>query len=253
MPRVRNAPGYPYTQAGMERAVRTYMGAKRRAVDLPPRPPISIPADLAGYVQAGGGYRSMAARRTELKWFDTLMESAVIDATSPALLDSINLVQPGSGESNRVGKRINLRQIYLCGHVQTDDPITGTCLFRLFVILDKQANGLAPNAATLFSPALPTSEMMLNMENAQRFVVLKSLTRELTSQSYDATSGEWSVRQVPVEFCWDGNIPIDFSDADPTVLANVRSNNVLVVAAVSDLGTNTTRTFFNIRIRYTDS
>jgi len=254
MPRLRNTPGYPYTRPGMERAVRTYMGAKRRFVDVPPRPPVVIPADLQGYVQAGGGFRSMAERKTELKWLDTVLAPTVLANTDMALISSVNLMQQGSGESDRVGKRVRLKQIFVRGNIVLDEPgSVSSSMFSLFVILDKQANGLNPDAATVFNPLYPPAQVMLNMENAQRFVVLKAFTRELASMTYNSGLEVYSYRNFPFEFVINCDIPIDFAEADPTVLASVRSNNVFVCYGTDTNGVDTVTPAMTIRVRYTDN
>lgn len=94
---------------------------------------------------------------------------------------------------------------------------------------------------------------MLNMENAQRFVVLKTFTRELASMVFNSALEQYSYRNFPFEFVINCDIPIDFSEADPTVLANVRSNNVFVCMGTDVNGVNVVTPTMTFRVRYTDN
>lgn len=113
------------------------------------------------YPGPNAGFRPSSAGRTdELKGVDTLLTQAGPIVSTTSTNDNIvcvNLVAPGTGSFNRVGRKIfmkNLRlrvcALYTYGQANTTSNITFP-LMRCVVVYDRQTNGSIPTWVTMFA------------------------------------------------------------------------------------------------------
>jgi hypothetical protein len=125
----------------------------------------------------------------ELKCCDyplTMSGTAVLATTNSNVdLIAVNLIAPGAGSFNRIGRKINLKSLELrmyplhtyTGETTTEDQ-TGN-VFRLVVVWDKQPNGSTPTWDAIFGrtnqAGTETSNFgdPLKPDNENRFVILK--------------------------------------------------------------------------------
>lgn len=128
----------------------------------------------------------------ETKFFDSAMGGRSLVAPTdssggeqdPTSLDCLNCPAQGDGEQNRDGRQISMKNLTIKGLVriaaqanQTAGDVTPHVMIAL--VLDKQTNGAQLASEDVFanpsSSALLAPSAFLNLENRQRFQVLKTV------------------------------------------------------------------------------
>lgn len=100
----------------------------------------------------------------------------------------------GSQNFNRIGRKIMLKTLQVRGHIQaaTDGTATeGLC--RMIIFYDKQTNGAAPahtdvvKSQNISGATASTVFDMFNLDNRDRFVILRDRAYSMSNQSTVAT------------------------------------------------------------------
>lgn len=206
----------------------------------------NVPAPLAGYVRTSSAYRR-GAGTGETKYFDT----GATD-TGDATAGNINLlctVPQDITESSRIGRKINVKSIniraYFTLDSQSTNPPTGA-IVRWMVVLDKQTNGATFAMSDLLSAVVPNG--FRNLDNVDRFVVLKDKTITLNCMTMNSTTSSAINYSRQIRFTKKCNIPIEYSGTTG-VIGQIRSNNLYFVYISSDVVSNA---IWKGRIRFTD-
>lgn len=191
-------------------------------------------------------YTSGPSLQQELKFKDTVSTDAVVVFTG-AIQIGPNLVAQGTGEEERVGRKIIIRSIscrFQC--VLPADPdapnITGGDTLRIIIYIDKQANGAAATVLDILETA--TYDSYRNLSNTNRFIILKDkwVTMNRPNSVLDGQAPETSTSPIFVrEWKWYKklNLPIEF-DGTSGVLTEIQSNNIsyLYITAFGIAGVN---------------
>lgn len=198
-----------------------------------------------------GRYNKLPSNN-ELKFFDTTL-AFTYDATGevPAT-GQITLIPQGVTESTRVGRKCVIKSIWIRGTnilVPAADTV-GSSECYLFVMLDKQCNG----AAAAIGDSLTGTNMataMPNLENSDRFQVLKKLRFNMTAQA--GVQGAFARKSVPIDCYIKCNIPIEYDSSAATgALTTIRSNNIYLLAG-TDGGSDDLVSFAGTcRLRFQD-
>jgi len=117
-----------------------------------------------------GGYNGVRARKAtgERKTIDLAPAAKVMDTTGTVTL--LNGVATGADFTERIGRKIFMKSIYLTGIIfGVDDHINDT-LCRILVVYDNQSNGAAPVMTDILKTS--TSASQLNLDNRDRFKVI---------------------------------------------------------------------------------
>lgn len=217
---------------------RSYTGslgsrAKRR-VQMPIVPIVSARV-------AGGHYRG------ELKFKDTGIAPSLVTAAGLTFFNFDEIAQ-GTGESQRIGRKVTLRYFELRGHLELPPAtvlVEGADQVRFILYCDKQTNGA--NAAPTDLLQTADIDSLRNMDNISRFTFIKDETFQLnaTVSGAGGSTFSWSTKWI-----WDVKLDIpliaDGADGDVTEL---RSNH-LAMLAISRFAFTIIR--FNTRVRYSD-
>lgn len=212
---------------------------------------------VPGKTRSTGYYGRFHGKNAEQKFFDNnSLNATAVSNTGVFLSSSVNLVPTGTGESEKIGRKLTIKSIFWRYSVElpavsaaaidgNDDSV------RLIVYLDKQANGAAATVTEILEAA--SIHSFNNLENSQRFTIMKdelidiqrgALTNDGSSsffQPFSSKNMKWYKK------C---NIPIEFgSNAAPTI-ADIKSNNIGVLAisraAACDINSR-------LRIRFSDN
>lgn len=128
-----------------------------------------------------------------------------------------------------------------------------TCVYRIIVYLDKQANGATATVGGILSGATPTVNSFRSLSNTSRFRILYDKTKSITATCAAAdstTTNESGEVARPQQFNVRCNVPIEYDNTATTgVLTTIRSNN-LGVLAIADQANMTFG--YTIRVRYSD-
>ncbi len=188
--------------------------------------------------------RARAARAGELKFYDVVVDDAVIDAagtiqdpTNPgpaAAQESIVGIKQGVGESERIGRKCTIRSIGWRFDVSLPEqdavttPASGDVV-RVILYHDKQANGAAATVLGILETA--NYQSFNNLSNTSRFTTLMDKTVAINYKSL-GSDGAGVVSQGNVlsqySFFKRCNIPLEFSAATGA-LSEIRSNNLNVM------------------------
>lgn len=205
-----------------------------------------------GYARTAGYYGRYAPLGTEKKFIDTSSGFVTVAATGNIRENSIHKVPSGSGESERIGRKINVTSFHLKYVVKlastallgsTDDGI------RVIVYHDKQCNGASIAVLDLLETATYLSYN--NLSNKNRFTILYDEYTDIsaTAGSSDATTRGFGEHAITKQFHKRCNLPVEFSSTTGGI-GEIRSNNIGVLA-ITDGGI--IQMSHNIRCRYSDS
>jgi len=138
------------------------------------------------YPKRSGGFKGYLGRRSqaEKNYLDTAVSAAPANSDVTSLL--LNYPVPGTGPTQRVGRKICIKSVQLRIEISTTVSVTGTGpsvvpgpIARILLVWDKQVNAAAavPTAAELFTvlnnrPALSNT----NLDNRDRFAILMDKT-----------------------------------------------------------------------------
>lgn len=215
-------------------------------------------------------FRPMA-RAGELKGVDTLLtQTPILDTTNTnAGIVVVNLVVPGTGSFNRVGRKIRMRSLRLVG------DFDGQCTYqalqltqhggtvRMTVVYDKQPSGVLPTFDTIFGLTQPdgteASTFLANLrfDNTERFVVLRDKICNLNPEGITPTGGAI----ISPKFHFDEYIRLNhdtvFSgQSSPQTISDISSGALYVIFRCdtnsSGIFTATIPSYSFARLRYVD-
>jgi len=130
-------------------------------------------------------------KKPEVKAVDS-SPSVVLPAGSLAFT-LLNGIQEGSSFYNRIGRKIAMKSLHFTGNIAPGVNHTGSDrdYVRWMIIYDRQANGATPTPADLLTnydntgaTLTGTPYLGLNLNNADRFVVLRDKRIALSQRQY---------------------------------------------------------------------
>ncbi len=203
----------------------------------------------------------------ELKFLDTSRAALTIPAPTgaagaeldPATVLCLNAMQQGDGESDRDGRRIVMKSVYVTGSVSIAPQANLTTtdlapLVYLALVLDTQSNGAAPNSEDIFTnpagAALNAAQPMRNIQYTNRFKVLAKADIEMPQPQlvYDGTNIEAAGCSKMFSFFKKFEIPVNFTGTTGTI-ATV-SDNSLHIIGYTNSTTYAPLLNYNSRVRY---
>ena len=143
-------------------------------------------------------YLNLNQSRIPGKLFSTGKEIKAIDVAvsqkfqALGLVKLMNGIQTGSGYFNRVGSKVELKSIQIKAYISI--LATSTQDFgRVLLVYDRQTNGAAPSYSDLIQgrqqdglTLTNNSFDMVNLDNRDRFVILRDKCFFLSSETYTA-------------------------------------------------------------------
>ncbi len=204
----------------------------------------------------------------ETKFYDQKLIASTLtgptDATGgehdPSATVLMNTVVQGDGESNRDGRKITMKNIYIQGHIDVPLKANQTATNQAFIcmvalVLDTQTNGATIASENVFTnpgASIKTAaQPFRNLQFTKRFRVLKRLEIQGHQQEavWDGTNLEFMGYQLPFKIYVDlKNIRVLYSATTETV-ANITDNSLHLIAFVSNTGQAPTINYHS-RLRY---
>lgn len=171
--------------------------------------------------------------------------------------DSCLTIAEGNGESERVGRKVTVRNIvwrYELGlntQANSASP-AGNEVIRVVLYLDKQTNGATATVAGVFES--DDYQSFRNLANSGRFDILMDKTYSFTfgaGAGDGSAANDWLGKNVSGMYSKKCSIPIEYDNSATTgVITSMRSNNIGVLLFSK---TGTTGFFVSkMRIRYSD-
>ena len=192
----------------------------------------------------------------ELKFMNTLRDGLARNTLANAMFDNgtmlcLNGVSQGTGESQRLGRRMVITSIQIKWQAKWQNNFSTGDGLRVLLVLDKQTNGAQMSASDALEAS--TAEVMShrNLENVQRFSILKDFTihDKNFSHYYNGISSTTQARHQHGQFIhkFKGGLHVNFTGTGATV-ADIADNSLHCVL----LSTVDSSTYFWIdsRIRF---
>lgn len=239
--------------------------------------------DRLGFIQGGAFLRSNKAQNymanqvkqavLEKKGFDTNIDIdtaiGVVQTTNTnADTFVLNLIQPGNGSWNRVGRKVHLRSLrlrFIANHKYSlDGTTTAANTLRMIVVWDKQPSGAAiPAFDTIFgvtSQLGTESTTFLNptrYDNMDRFQILRDKCWDSNPQFPATAVTQGSTNICVDEFIKLGNREVVFSgQSNPMTIADISTGALYVIfrseRQSADGLNNWNINESNARVRYND-
>lgn len=211
----------------------------------------------AGFNRTGGFYKrgGASANRAELKFFDTAQTINPILEIDNGFPSSLVHIVQGTGESERIGRKILVKQIQIRLNFAlgtTDDPTRPNQTFRFVMYIDKQANGQQTDPDTqLFTGDQPFAYR--NLANSYRFKVMFDKIFTMNSMAATGndvgTTGDFGTVRKYLTISKRCNIPILYSGVTGG-MSEIKTNNItyaVYAITANVLGSLTA----HVRIRFT--
>lgn len=213
-----------------------------------------------GYNRTGGLYRLGGRAGVEYKFFDAVLPPSVISAGG-TIVPSLNLVPQTTEANGRIGRKITVKSVDVTLTFEGANSSYIDNIFRVILYLDRQCNGAGASPAEILDTTIaPVLTAYPNLENNQRFVILKDILvvsplRTVASsapgsggstitQTFAAPS---TIKRIRKRM----NLPMNFADGAVS-MASVKSTNLGMLLIAVDGGVDETEIGFCSRIRYTD-
>lgn len=189
-------------------------------------------------------------RAKELDFVDTAIAAQAISTTPFLVL--LNGLAPGTGDNQRLGRRIQMKSIELKGYIQPDTATT-TSVERFAIVQDMQPNAAAPTFAGandgIYDAATPIA--LRNISNKSRFKVLWD--SGLITNVSTVTAPTASNAITTMEHYRKIDIPVQYNAGTAGTIADIQTNSLYFVGIGNiAAGTGDVTLVANIRIRYDD-
>lgn len=191
-----------------------------------------------GYGVPAGQLRG---NRPEIKSVDLVSAPVTKPSCTTAQFTLLNGVQEGSSFFNRVGRKVMMRSLHLTGGVilsgNSATAMTDEYL-RHMIVYDRQPNGAVPAISDILldydntGTTTTTSVSGLNMNNADRFVILRDMrvivpNSDLNNQTLNGVAGiiDYTTNRVNInEFVLLKNLETHYkSSTNPAAIGDIAS------------------------------
>jgi len=225
----------------------------------------AAPVKASKPMRASSLVRHASVRPRELKGMDTNIATTInlIESTTSTNADiaTINLVEPGSGSFNRIGRKLYPQSLRIRGLVFSTSVgnANNANWVRMVVVHDKQPQGVLPTFNTIFGNTdlagaeTTTITSPLRYDNTQRFRVLRDKHFKLQYTDAASTGGFEVIHQIDEFLNLTGIETVFSGQSTPTTIADVASGAIYVIFRAWD-GTNNPAQLGNCwaRLRYYD-
>ncbi len=232
-------------------------GIQKRRVRYLDDMPDPSPYSSAMIVDPGftrlSGYYGRFGPGGEKKFFDGIKAATNLSAAGAILEDSLNEIPEGTTQSERIGRTVTLRSIHIRGAMKIPVVAADNDAFqriRLVLYCDKQANGATAQVLDLLETADINSYR--NLAESRRFRILYDKIYLMNA----TTSGNGTIARAAevgrgFNINANVNIPLEFS-ASTGAIAELRSDNVGLMAICDAITATAPQVNFSWRIRYSD-
>lgn len=186
---------------------------------------------------------------TEIKAVDGIVSNYLFRTPPNTSIALLNGIQTGAAFYNRVGSRVEMKNLHLRGYIQSAATSVTTNL-RMLVVYDRQPTGALPVVSDILQSRDQTGatatngDSEINLDNRDRFIILRdkqyyappctNTAGVLTNgPSFPSTDQEWDIN----EFIKLKGLGVHFkSSSSPTTVADIATGAVYVmfVSTTSD-------------------
>lgn len=207
---------------------------------------------VPGVTRTGGAYNRYRGAKNpnapELKYFDTALNFS-FDATGevPAT-GQLSLIPQGDTATTRDGRQATIKSVQIRARLDFVPAAGATAqtTTTMYLVLDKQCNGAAAAVTDVFVQNALTVAM-LNLDNSDRFIILKKWSHTWGATAGATTAYNNSVKRI--EWYKKCNIPITWNSTTGAI-TEIRSNNIFLLAGADANGDDLVTLTGNCRLRF---
>lgn len=200
-----------------------------------------------GFMRTTGYYGRYPPLGNELKFLDSSWNSSGVSNSGTIVLSTVHPAVSGTGESQRIGRKIVIRSVFVRWVVEIGNGTTPSATddgLRVIIYQDMQANGAAATVTDILATANYLS--FNNLANKNRFkIMMDKFTDVHSAAATSSTFGEMAKTRSHYMKC---NVPIEFSSTTGSI-TEIRSNNIGVLLISDKAISNCSG---RIRVRYSD-
>ena len=205
-----------------------------------------------GFMRPAGFFMRFPMSSDELRFLDTNATEADVTTAGVIAEDSLCHVAAGTGESDRIGRKITIKSVHVKGlaHLDSSTLLNDMdCWLRVIVYQDKHANGATAGVTDILEGANILAYR--NLVNSERFNVLKDLMVNIntTAVSGDGTTHASVEREAFFQIHKKVNIPVQFSSTTGAI-SEIQNNNVGLLFIVSNANVDVT---YRCRVRFREN
>lgn len=242
--------------------------SKRRKTTFAQRQRIGLLRTEAQILRQGTNIRTGGFQGMELKFYDTSLGSAALTTNTagaagehdPSATVKLNTVIRGTSESNRIGNKIQMKNISVNGLITVASQINQTAVDAgafvfLALVLDHQTNGATLASEDVYvnksGIALGGCSMYRNLQTSKRYRVLRSMQIVLPAQvsTYDGTNIEQGGYMLPFRMDVPLNIETQFNGGTTEDVANIEGNSLHILGWTTSTSLAPLLTY-NARLRF---
>jgi len=195
--------------------------------------------------------RGWVNNNSELKYHD--VASAAYAGDTTGTVTALNLTAVGDDNTSRDGRQICNRSVQILGHVYATGDGSLNTFSRLLLVWDSQPNSAGAVPAITDILVASTSNSMLNLDNRERFSILRDLkfsTGPVSTTATMAYAGSPTNHVVDI-FLNLKDIKTTYSGTTATI-GSVATGSLLMVT-IGNRAAGAAATFtLNTRVRFTD-
>lgn len=191
----------------------------------------------------------------------------VLGCDATGAVQPINLIRTGSTFTNRIGRKISLKSLYLNGYFEEQSSANtsaGWC--RVVVVYDKQTNGVAPTWANVFAnydqatAQTTDANAGVNLDYRDRFIILMD---ERIYLPIGTTPAAGTLNPVPSPSCNEFKIkrfiPLKLmetqykADSSPAVIGDIATGGLHIMTYGINAAGFSYNANINARLRFEDN
>ncbi len=210
-----------------------------------------FPMPVFPVMRARSGFTARGFTGIEVKFYDQKLLNAVITTSStaaggehdPSATVLMNTVTQGDGESQRDGRRITMKSIYVVGNVRSDiqasqSAADNPCLIFVALVMDLQTNGATIESENVFinpgGSGVTAADPFRNLQFTRRFKILATRKLQLHNTSMTNNTGSaGGIVQAGVikrfKMFVNLNTVVNYTGTTETV-ANIADNSLHLIA-----------------------
>jgi len=158
----------------------------------------NMPQQMPSFARGVGYGSTRNTSMTEIKGVDTAVVISPVWVATPIVLNDVRV---GSSSFNRIGRKFNMKSVHLRGAFELNALCTldGLIFYRVFIVYDKQSNGIAMAPSTDFFGAqyatgvsVTTSSLNwfapMDLNFRERYEIIMDKTYQCNAVTTDASA-----------------------------------------------------------------
>lgn len=196
-----------------------------------------------------GGFFGERRKTQEKKTIDVDPTNFTVTSTASSAL--LNGTAIGTDFTDRIGRKIIMKSLYIRFFLQPQDSVTQDNQTRILIVYDRQSNGAAPIITDVLKSSSPMAQVNLN--NRDRFQILWDKCWFMGASNNTATQ---AVSPSPNGFCGKKFKRLNHEvlyGGTTSAIASIQTGSIYIFALSDRAATDGALFSYSTRIRFADS